>query len=31
MDTVIDGFVKRSREILKDNLVGIYLYGSAVM
>ena len=31
MDTVIDSFVKRSREILKDNLVGIYLHGSAVM
>ncbi len=31
MDTVIDRFVKRSREILKDNLVGIYLHGSAVM
>ncbi len=31
MDTVIDSFVKRSEEILKDNLVGIYLHGSAVM
>ena len=31
MDTVIDSFVKRSQEILKDNLVGIYLHGSAVM
>ena len=31
MDTVIDSFVKQSEEILKDNLVGIYLHGSAVM
>lgn len=31
MDIVIDSFVKRSQEILKDNLVGIYLHGSAVM
>ena len=31
MDTVIENFVKRSVEILKDNLVGIYLHGSAVM
>lgn len=31
MDTVIEIFVKKSVEILKDNLVGIYLHGSAVM
>ena len=31
MDTVITGFVEKSKEILKDNLVGIYLHGSAVM
>ena len=31
MDTIIDSFVKQSEEILKDNLVGIYLHGSAVM
>ena len=31
MDIVIDSFVKKSHEILKDNLVGIYLHGSAVM
>lgn len=31
MDKVIDSFVKQSGEILKDNLVGIYLHGSATM
>ena len=31
MDTVINSFVERSKEILRDNLVGIYLHGSAVM
>ena len=31
MDTVINKFVDSSKEILKDNLVGIYLHGSAVM
>ena len=28
---VINSFVDKSKEILKDNLVGIYLHGSAVM
>ena len=31
MDTVLKCFVEQSKEILKDNLVGIYLHGSAVM
>lgn len=31
MDTVINCFVEKSKEILKDNLEGIYLHGSAVM
>ena len=31
MDTVINNFAERSKEILKDNLIGIYLHGSAVM
>ncbi len=31
MDTVINSFVEKSKEILQDNLVGIYLHGSAVM
>jgi len=31
MDTVINIFVEKSKEILQDNLVGIYLHGSAVM
>ena len=31
MDTVLNCFVEQSKEILKDNLVGIYLHGSAVM
>ena len=31
MDTVINSFVEKSNEILQDNLVGIYLHGSAVM
>ena len=31
MDTVINSFAKKSEEILRDNLVGIYLHGSAVM
>nr|MCR5338308.1 nucleotidyltransferase domain-containing protein [Lachnospiraceae bacterium] len=31
MDTVIISFVEKSKEILRDNLVGIYLHGSAVM
>ena len=30
-DGVIQGFVEQSREILQDNLVGIYLHGSLVM
>ena len=31
MDTVINIFVEKSKEILQDNLVGVYLHGSAVM
>ncbi|MCR4789118.1 MAG: DUF4111 domain-containing protein [Lachnospiraceae bacterium] len=31
MDTVINSFVEKSKEILRDDLVGIYLHGSAVM
>ena len=31
MQEVLDAFVKRSREILKEQLCGIYLHGSAVM
>jgi streptomycin 3"-adenylyltransferase len=31
MDTVINSFVGKSKEILQDNLVGVYLHGSAVM
>lgn len=31
MDSLINGFVERSKEILRDNLVGIYLHGSSVM
>ena len=31
MKKVIDIFVKKSQEILKDNLIGIYLHGSSVM
>ncbi len=31
MDSLLNRFVERSREILQDNLVGIYLHGSAVM
>ena len=31
MKSVIEEFVVQSRNILKDNLVGIYLHGSAVM
>ncbi len=31
MDTVINRFVEKSKEILQDNLVGVYLHGSAVM
>ena len=30
-DAVINSFVEQSKEILRDNLVGIYLHGSAVM
>ena len=30
-DSLINGFVERSREILRDNLVGVYLHGSLVM
>ena len=30
-ENVINKFVKESQEILKDNLTGIYLHGSAVM
>ena len=33
MDTniITTGFVEKSKEILQENLVGIYLHGSAVM
>ena len=31
IDWIIDRFVGRSKEILKENLTGIYLHGSAVM
>ena len=31
LHNITESFVKRSREILGDNLVGIYLHGSAVM
>ena len=31
MDAVINCFVEKSKEILQDNLVGVYLHGSAVM
>lgn len=31
MDTVINSFVEKSKKILQDNLVGVYLHGSAVM
>lgn len=31
MDTVINSFVEKTKEILQDNLVGVYLHGSAVM
>ena len=31
MDAVINCFVEKSKEILQDNLAGIYLHGSAVM
>ena len=31
MDAVIKCFVEKSKEILHDNLVGVYLHGSAVM
>ena len=30
-DHLTDGFVERSREILQDNLIGVYLHGSSVM
>ena len=30
-DSLINGFVERSKEILRENLVGIYLHGSSVM
>ncbi|MBO4415602.1 MAG: DUF4111 domain-containing protein [Lachnospiraceae bacterium] len=31
IEKITDAFVQRSREILKDDLTGIYLHGSAVM
>ncbi len=31
MDAVLDRFTEKTKEILKDNLVGVYLHGSAVM
>ena len=30
-ENLINGFVERSKEILRDNLVGVYLHGSLVM
>ena len=30
-DSLINGFVEQSKEILRDNLVGVYLHGSLVM
>ena len=30
-DNLINGFVERSKEILRDSLVGVYLHGSSVM
>ena len=30
-DSLINGFAERSKEILRDNLVGVYLHGSSVM
>ncbi|MCR4622464.1 MAG: DUF4111 domain-containing protein [Clostridiales bacterium] len=30
-DSLLNGFVERSKEILRDNLVGVYLHGSLVM
>ncbi len=30
-DSLINGFVKRSKDILRDNLVGVYLHGSLAM
>lgn len=31
MDSLINSFVERSKEILRDNLVGVYLHGSLAM
>ena len=31
LDKLLNGFTERSKEILGDDLVGIYLHGSAVM
>ncbi|MCR5406028.1 MAG: DUF4111 domain-containing protein [Lachnospiraceae bacterium] len=31
IDTVINSFVEKSKDILRDNLAGVYLHGSAVM
>lgn len=31
LETITEAFVNESREILGDNLVGVYLHGSAVM
>ena len=30
-DSLINSFVERSKEILRDDLVGVYLHGSSVM
>ncbi len=30
-DNLIGGFVERSKKILRDNLVGVYLHGSLAM
>ncbi|QTE68023.1 DUF4111 domain-containing protein [Clostridiales bacterium] len=31
IDSLINGFVEQSKEILRENLVGVYLHGSSVM
>ena len=30
-DSLIRGYVERAKEILQDNLIGVYLHGSSVM
>ena len=31
IDSLINGFVEKTKEILRDNQVGVYLHGSCVM